>query len=94
MRALGAIIGKPRPIISTPPWLGYASAWAMGKFTGDVMLTRAEIEGLMQNLLCTTSPPAGTTVLTEWARAHAATLGSHYASELARRRNREKAYTA
>jgi uncharacterized protein YbjT (DUF2867 family) len=93
VRALGAIISKPRPIISMPPWLGYASARLLGKFTGDVMLTRAEIEGLMQNLLCTASPPSGQTALTEWARAHAETLGRHYASELARRRNRQEAYT-
>jgi NADH dehydrogenase len=50
-----------------------------------VVVTRDEIEGLMRNLLCTNSPPAGPTRLTDWARAHAATLGQQYASELARR---------
>jgi hypothetical protein len=47
---------------------------------------------LMQDLLYTPSPPAGTTRLTDWARAHADTLGQRYASELARRRNRREAY--
>jgi NADH dehydrogenase len=88
VREIGAIIGMPRPIISLPPSLGYASGWLIGKFTGDVVITREEIEGLMQNLLCTKSPPAGATPLTIWARGHAATLGRHYASELARRRIR------
>jgi NADH dehydrogenase len=46
----------------------------------------------MQNLLCTNSPPAGATRLSDWARANATTLGQQYASELARRRNRQEAY--
>ncbi len=89
---IGSIIGKPRPIISVPPSLGYASGWLIGKFTGDVVITREEIKGLMQNLLCTNSPPAGLTQLTDWALANAANLGQQYASELARRRNRQEAY--
>jgi len=92
VREIGAIIGKPKPIISIPPSLGYGAGWLIGKFTGDVVITREEIEGLMQDLLCTKSPPAGSTRLTDWARAHAATLGQHYASELARRRDRQVAY--
>ena len=51
----------------------------------DVMLTRDEVEGLMKGLLYVDSPPAGHTKLTEWVRANAKTLGSRYASELARR---------
>jgi len=93
VREIGTIIGKPRPIISLPPSLGYASGWLIGKFTGDVVITREEIKGLMQDLLCTKSPPAGSTRLTLWSREHAATLGQHYASELARRQNRQGAYT-
>lgn len=89
---LGEIIGHPRPILSLPSSLGYLAAWGLGKVLGDVLLTRDEIRGLIQNLLCTNSPPAGATRLTDWARAHAATLGQRYASELARRRNRRETY--
>ena len=46
----------------------------------------------MANQLVTTSPPAGTTKLSDWAQEHAADLGRHYASELARRRNRSESY--
>ena len=46
----------------------------------------------MANLLYVDSPPAGTTRLTDWARANVATLGRRYASELARRRDREHSY--
>ena len=82
---IGAIIGKPRPIIAVPPWLGYLAAVVMGKLVGDVIVTRPEIQGLMQERLYVDSPPVGWTKLTDWARAHAETLGRHYASELARR---------
>ena len=92
MRQIGAIIGKPRPVVSIPPALGYLAGLLIGKLVGDVLITRDEIDGLMQDLLYTPSPPAGTTRLTDWAKAHADTLGQRYASELARRRNRREAY--
>ena len=85
---IGSIIGVRRPIISVPPSIGYAVGAVLGKLVGDVMITRDEVEGLMADLLVTTSPPAGSTRLTDWARKHADTLGKHYASELARRKNR------
>jgi len=92
VREIGALIGKPRPIISVPPGLGYIVGAIVGKLVGDVTITREEIEGLMADLLYTESPPAGTTKLTDWAREHASHLGTHYASELARRRDRSASY--
>ncbi len=91
-QTLGEIIGARRPIISVPPWFGYLVGSLVSRMHGDVFITREEIDGLMQGLLYTESPPAGTTRLTGWARDHAATLGVKYASELARRRNRDSAY--
>ncbi len=92
VKEVGTIINKKRPIISMPPTLGYMAGWLMGKYVGDVMITREEIAGLMQDLLYTDSPPAGETKLTDWAKTHADQLGKQYASELARRRNRKAAY--
>ena len=89
---IGNIIGVKRPIVSVPPALGYVVGAVLGKLVGDVMITRDEVEGLMADLLVTSSPPAGSTRLTDWARQHADTLGKHYASELARRKNRQLAY--
>jgi uncharacterized protein YbjT (DUF2867 family) len=89
---IGSIIGVNRPIVAVPPSIGYAVGTILGKLVGDVMITRAEVEGLMADLLVTSSPPAGSTRLTDWARKHADTLGKHYASELARRKNRTTAY--
>jgi uncharacterized protein YbjT (DUF2867 family) len=92
VRQVGEIIGQRRPIISVSPTLGYWAGWFVGKCVRDVVITREEIKGLMADLLCTNSPPAGTTRLTDWAKAHAQTLGRRYASEMARRRDRLKAY--
>ncbi len=85
VQTVGEIIGAQRPIVSVPPMLGYAAGWVIGKLVGDVLVTKPEIEGLMANLLYVDAPPAGSTRLTDWARAHATTLGKEYSNELARR---------
>ncbi len=90
--AIGRIIGKRRPIVSVPPWLGYAVGRMLGALVGDVVITKDEIEGLMADLLYVDAPPAGPTVLSDWARQHADTLGRSYASELARRKDLVAAY--
>jgi NADH dehydrogenase len=92
VREIGRILGKPRPIVRVPRSVGYLAGWLLGLAVHDVVITRDEIEGLMQGLLATDSPPAGEIRLTDWARQHADTLGVRYASELARRRNRQLAY--
>jgi NADH dehydrogenase len=93
-QTIGAIIGCPRPVISVPRRVGYAVGWMIGKWTGDVTITRDEIEGLMAGLLYTNSPPAGKTRLTEWTKEHADALGRRYASEVARRIDRTSDYSA
>jgi len=92
VRELARIIGVRRPIVSVPPQLGYAAGWILGKLLGDVLITRDEVEGLMQDLLATESKAAGQTKLSSWAREHAAALGRRYATELGRRRDRRVAY--
>jgi NADH dehydrogenase len=89
---VGEIIGAKRPVISVPIWFGYASGAVIGKLVNDVLITHEEIEGLMADLLYTKSAPAGMTQLTEWTKAHRETLGVKYASELARRRDRNQSY--
>ena len=81
-------------MVSVPLSVGYAVGWVLGKLVGDVLITREEIRGLMDNLLCVEAPPAGATKLTAWAREHAARLGPRYASELARRQDLTVDYTS
>lgn len=89
---IGQLIGKPHPVVPIPPWIGYAVGRGVGRLVGDVVVTRDEIEGLMSDLLCVNTPPTGRTVLTDWVKSHADTLGRQYTSELARRKDRLSAY--
>lgn len=94
VKTIGDSIGVRRRVVCVPPWLGCAVGKVVGWWVNDVVITRAEIEGLMANLLCTDSPPAGTTRLTEWIKQHAQELGLQYTSELARRRDRTSRYAS
>ncbi len=92
VRAIAKILGPHRLIVSVPNRVGYIAGCALGALVDDVIITREEIEGLVAGLLHVDAPPAGRVPLTEWARQHADTLGRHYASELARRKDRARAY--
>jgi NADH dehydrogenase len=58
----------------------------------DVIITREEIRGLMENRLCVQAPPLGKTRLSDWLAEHHKTLGRHYTSEMARRVDRVSSY--
>jgi uncharacterized protein YbjT (DUF2867 family) len=88
VQTIADAIGVHKRIVSIAPWQGMAASKAAARITGDVLITRDEIGGLMAGLLATSPPATGTTRLSEWARANADTLGRHYHSELARRRAR------
>ena len=92
VRQIGIAIGKPRPVVSVPPSIGFLVAFVLGTLVGDVVITREEIAGLMSNLLYTNSSPTGDTRLTDWLQDHSEILGVRYASEIARRRERVTAY--
>ena len=89
---IARIIGTRRLILPTPPLLGYAMSRIVGWFVRDRLMTLDELNGLMAGQLCVTTPPTGATRLTDWAMQHRDELGRRYASELARRRDRERAY--
>lgn len=92
VKAIGDIIGKRRPIISTPPSVCYVAGIIIGKIFGDIMITREEITGLMADLLYADAPPAGETKLTDWAKKNSDVIGKQYTSELSRRFSRLKSY--
>jgi NADH dehydrogenase len=85
VQTIGEIIGRPRPVVSVPPSVAYWAGRVFGVVKGDVVITREEIRGLMEERLYVDAAPAGSTPLTEWAGRHANTLGARYANELARR---------
>jgi NADH dehydrogenase len=85
-------LGLKRLVVGVPAGLGYWAGRLLGALVGDVIITREEIQGLMEGRLYVKAPPQGTTRLTEWITRHRETLGRHYTSELARRKDRASAY--
>jgi uncharacterized protein YbjT (DUF2867 family) len=92
VRTIGRLIGIERRVVSAPPGVAHRVGRVIGRLVGDVVITREEIQGLMSNLLWVDTEPTGTTRLTDWIREHADTLGTCYASELSRRRDRVSGY--
>ncbi len=92
VQEIGRIIGRKRLMVPVPPTLGYFASKMLGLLVKDVIITRAEIDGLMADLLYVESPPAGETKLTEWISKHSETLGRKYTSELKRRVDRKRSY--
>ena len=92
IETIARIIGRRRLIVPTLPSLAHLGSTIIGRMVGDVIITGAEIKGLMAGLLHVDSPPTGETSLRAWATKHAATLGIRYTSELARRKDRTAAY--
>ena len=90
--AIAKTIKVRRLIVPMPPLLAYLVCSVIGKIVGDVFITRAEIKGLMGDLLHVDTPPTGETRLSDWMAEHADELGKRYASELARRRDRKSGY--
>jgi len=72
--------------------LGFFLGQIISFFTGDVLITKPEIEGLKANLLFTLSQPAGTTKLSDWIEENKTWLGKKYANEIKRRKNITKNY--
>ncbi len=93
VQTVGKAIKRKVRILPVSPGLGYAMSRVIGWFMRDRFITREEIKGLMDGLLCVDAPPAGQTRLSDWVQANATTLGRTYASELARRRDRESSYS-
>jgi NADH dehydrogenase len=80
-------LGIHKPIVPVHPEIAYRAGSLLGRLVGDTFITREEIAGLMQGLLCTSSSPAGVTPLSLWISQNADSLGHRYASELGRRKD-------
>ena len=85
-------LGLRRLIIGVPPGVAYWSCRALGLLVRDVIITREEIQGLMEGRLCVDAPPLGTSKLSQWIERHRDTLGLRYTSEMARRVDRVSKY--
>jgi uncharacterized protein YbjT (DUF2867 family) len=77
-------IGSRARIVPVPPRAAWLVGQCVGRFVGDVIITRDEIEGLMSGLLVSNAAPTGRTSLADWLAHRADTVGRTYASELKR----------
>jgi hypothetical protein len=92
VRTIGRVLGVRYRVVRVPPGFGYWACRGLGLLLRDVLITREEIQGLMQERLYVDAPPLGTTRLTDWLQAHQETLGCRYTSEMARRTDRSSHY--
>jgi uncharacterized protein YbjT (DUF2867 family) len=74
-------------LIRMPPRLGIFFGKWIGMFLRDVVLTEAELRGLMQGMLTSGQEPNGTTRFSDWLEQNKDTVGASYSSELARHFN-------
>lgn len=75
--------GNPR-LVKIPPSLGVFCSHILGVFLRDVLLTRDELKGLMDELLTSGQAPNGTTKFSEWLEENKLAVGRSYSSEVAR----------
>jgi uncharacterized protein YbjT (DUF2867 family) len=85
-------LGLNRLILNVPPAAGYWACRLLGWWLRDVVITREEIQGLMEGRLFVEAPPLGQTKLSDWIQRHRDTLGRRYTSEMARRVDRGSSY--
>jgi NADH dehydrogenase len=81
---IGKTIRANRPLLPLPPRLALWAAQFLSLFVKDVMLTPEEVDGLMANMLISKEPPRCETSLRAWLKENQGTVGTQYASELAR----------
>jgi len=81
------IAAKIKPgvaLVHIPPSLGILLGKFIGLALGDVILTRDELQGLMDELLTSKQAPNGGTRFTDWLETNGNQLGSAYSSEIHR----------
>jgi NADH dehydrogenase len=84
VRLIAGSLERRVALVHAPRLAVHAATSLFSLFLRDVLLTRAEIDGLMADLLVSHGAPTGTTKLSEWLRRNSAQSGSRYASEVAR----------
>jgi uncharacterized protein YbjT (DUF2867 family) len=77
-------IGKNPKVVRVPPFLGIFCGRILGMFLRDVLLTRNELKGLMDEMLTSGQAPNGATKFSYWLEKNKSTVGGCYSSEVER----------
>jgi nucleoside-diphosphate-sugar epimerase len=84
VEAIAIAVGRRPRFVYVSPGQLILVANLIGRYMRDVMLTRQELDGLMQELLVSHERPRGTRRLDNFLLTYADTLGVNYAHELNR----------
>ena len=84
VNSVAVAVGRRPRYVYLPQTLTLMAGDIVGLFVRDVVLTRQELEGLMQELLVSHEEPRGKQRVETWLLMSADSLGRHYASELNR----------
>jgi uncharacterized protein YbjT (DUF2867 family) len=86
---LARTVGSRARIVRTPPMVSLALAKIAGLMVRDVILTKEEVESLLESLVVSHQPVRGKAKLTDWLKRNSASLGRNYHNELSMHFRRE-----
>ena len=84
VEGIAIAVGRRPHLVVMPPRLTLWAANIVSRYLHDVMLTRQELEGLMDELLVSSEKARGTRRIDNWLLTNADLVGRAYASELDR----------
>ena len=87
LKLLAKKLDRKISLIHVHPDLGILLGKLIGLFVKDVVLTKDELRGLMENKLTSKQIPNGSTLFSEWLSENINLVGSSYTSELNRHFN-------
>lgn len=84
LRIMASALNRDVKFFHVWPNVGIFLGKIIGLFVNDVLLTKDELKGLMDNKLTSKQTPNAKTKFTEWIKANKGTVGERYTSELDR----------
>jgi NADH dehydrogenase len=84
VRLMAARLGRRTKFVHVPPGAGLLAGQAISLFLRDVLLTRNELRGLMEERLTSPQAPNCPTAFGDWLQDNSQTVGRRYTSELQR----------
>ena len=84
VRLVREAVGSRARVVHASLGLTHALGSLVGVALRDTLITRAELQGLMENLLTSQAPARGRRRFEDWLQANAATVGTSYTSETRR----------
>jgi uncharacterized protein YbjT (DUF2867 family) len=81
---IGRVLNRHVAFIHVPPRAGILLGRLIGLLVQDVLLTKDELAGLMENKLTSSRAPNGKTLFSDWLYQNRHSIGTKYTSELNR----------